>query len=566
MTLQVVRRVALASSLALACLALGTAPGHAAPVTVPQGPNWTPDARLQFYSQDQGSQIMPLVWFEALKQPNGQPFSAASLSRYGYLPNPASPTPGLPVGFTVNGSGARTMVGMTCAACHTRQISSGGIQYRIDGGPAIVDFQSFLADLDTAVATVLNSNAAFTAFATAVLGPSPPPAQQAVLKSAVQAWFLRFDTLVKRALPAQPWGLGRLDAVSMIFNRLTGLDLGPPPSYLIPDNIQEATAPVRYPFLWNAAIQDHTQWPGFADNGNTALGLARNLGEVYGVFGTFAPDKAFFGIDYLDTNSANFPGLLALEELIKKLGPPQWPWNVNNTLADKGEAIFNLSTANGGCADCHGIKPGATRPIDEKTWLTPVLNVGTDTREYDILAWTAASGVMNGASTLAIPTPIKPVDLSINILGMAVIGSIEQYCLEHPVTCLFDGAKRRLENRPRTVGGLKGIYDLDADVGAYESRVLQGIWAAAPYLHNGSVPTLAQLLTPAAQRVASFPVGPNYDQTNIGLAATQTQFNYTFQATGCDNLNSGNSNCGHEYGTTLSAANKKALLEYLKTL
>ena len=302
------------------------------------------------------------------------------------------------------------MVGMTCAACHTRQISSGGIQYRIDGGPAIVDFQSFLADLDTAVATVLNNNAAFTAFATAVLGPSPPPAQQAVLKSAVQAWFLRFDTLVKRALPAQPWGLGRLDAVSMIFNRLTGLDLGPPPSYLIPDNIQEATAPVRYPFLWNAAIQDHTQWPGFADNGNTALGLARNLGEVYGVFGTFAPEKTFFGIDYLDTNSANFPGLLALEELIKKIGPPQWPWNVNNTLADKGEAIFNLPTANGGCVDCHGIKPGVTRPIDQKTWLTPVLNVGTDTREYDILAWTAASGVMNGASTLAIPTPIKPVD------------------------------------------------------------------------------------------------------------------------------------------------------------
>ena len=99
----------------------------------------------------------------------------------------------------------------------------------------------------------------------------------------------------------------------MIFNRLTGLDLGPPPSYLIPGNIQPATAPVRYPFLWNAAIQDHTQWPGFADNGNTILGLARNLGEVYGVFATFAPEKTFFGIDYLATNSADFPGLLALE-------------------------------------------------------------------------------------------------------------------------------------------------------------------------------------------------------------------------------------------------------------
>ncbi|HEX6015198.1 MAG TPA: hypothetical protein VFY87_26055 [Geminicoccaceae bacterium] len=53
---------------------------------------------------------------------------------------------------------------------------------------------------------------------------------------------------------------------------------------------------------------------------------------------------------------------------------------------------------------------------------------------------------------------------------------------------------------------------------------------------------------------------------NIGLAATQAGSTYTFQATGCDDLNSGNSNCGHEYGTTLSASNKAALLEYLKTL
>jgi hypothetical protein len=80
------------------------------------------------------------------------------------------------------------------------------------------------------------------------------------------------------------------------------------------------------------------------------------------------------------------------------------------------------------------------------------------------------------------------------------------------------------------------------------------------------VPTLAQLLTPAAQRVRTFAVGPEYDQVNIGLAATQTRFGYTFHATGCDDLDSGNSNCGHEYGTTLSESDKRALLEYLKTL
>ena len=64
---------------------------------------------------------------------------------------------------------------MTRAACHTRQITAGGIEYRIDGGPAIVDFQSFLEDLDTAVGTVVNDSSAFAAFADAVLGPSPCP-------------------------------------------------------------------------------------------------------------------------------------------------------------------------------------------------------------------------------------------------------------------------------------------------------------------------------------------------------------------------------------------------------
>ena len=83
MRLRAVRRLALATSIGIAGLTLAAAPGGATnPVTVPQGPNWTPATRLQFYSQDQGSQIMPLVWFEALKQPNGQPFLGNSLSRY----------------------------------------------------------------------------------------------------------------------------------------------------------------------------------------------------------------------------------------------------------------------------------------------------------------------------------------------------------------------------------------------------------------------------------------------------------------------------------------------------
>ena len=102
--------------------------------------------------------------------------------------------------------------------------------------------------------------------------------------------------------------------------------------------------------------------------------------------------------------------------------------------------------------------------------------------------------------------------------------------------------------------------------GAYEARVMQGIWAAAPYLHNGSVPSLAELLKPAAERVRQFKVGNAYDPANVGLATDQPTSNYTLNTTDCSDLNSGNSRCGHEYGTKLNDQEKKALLEYLKTL
>jgi hypothetical protein len=114
--------------------------------------------------------------------------------------------------------------------------------------------------------------------------------------------------------------------------------------------------------------------------------------------------------------------------------------------------------------------------------------------------------------------------------------------------------------------GPSGKLDVKTTQYVYEARVLEGIWAAAPYLHNGSVPTLNELLKPSSQRVGAFKVGPAYDKVNVGLAAEQTKFDYTLNTTGCNERNSGNSHCGHDYGTQLPPEEKKALLEYLKTL
>ncbi len=85
--------------LTMAMLAPLSSTAATSPVLTDQGGKWTDSARQKYYTQDQGSRIMPLKWINALKQANGAPFMADSLGRYGYLPNPKSPEPGLPVGF-----------------------------------------------------------------------------------------------------------------------------------------------------------------------------------------------------------------------------------------------------------------------------------------------------------------------------------------------------------------------------------------------------------------------------------------------------------------------------------
>lgn len=83
---------------------------------------------------------------------------------------------------------------------------------------------------------------------------------------------------------------------------------------------------------------------------------------------------------------------------------------------------------------------------------------------------------------------------------------------------------------------------------------------------NGSVPSLNKLLKPSSERVSKYKVGTAYDISNVGLAVEETRFDYTSKTTGCKNRNSGNSNCGHEYGIKLTSLQKKALIEYLKSI
>jgi hypothetical protein len=100
----------------------------------------------------------------------------------------------------------------------------------------------------------------------------------------------------------------------------------------------------------------------------------------------------------------------------------------------------------------------------------------------------------------------------------------------------------------------------------YVNSFLDGIWLRAPYLHNGSVPTIADLLKPPALRPKLFYRGNDvYDQGKVGFLATQASEG-TRQFFPYDTTLEGNRNTGHDYGTDLQESDKSALLEYLKTL
>jgi len=100
----------------------------------------------------------------------------------------------------------------------------------------------------------------------------------------------------------------------------------------------------------------------------------------------------------------------------------------------------------------------------------------------------------------------------------------------------------------------------------YANRPLDGIWGRSPYLHNGSVPTVRDLLNVPEQRPKEFYKGYNvYDQHDLGFVSTVAEKDGR-QFFKFDTALPGNANTGHLYGTQLSDSDKEALLEYLKHL
>jgi hypothetical protein len=100
----------------------------------------------------------------------------------------------------------------------------------------------------------------------------------------------------------------------------------------------------------------------------------------------------------------------------------------------------------------------------------------------------------------------------------------------------------------------------------YKGRPLNGIWATAPFLHNGSVPTLWDLLTAPDERPKTFWVGDRtFDPVKVGYR-TDVGKNEFKVLNSRGEIQPGNSNLGHDFGTRLTDDEKRALVEYMKIL
>src|SRR5690606_29397881 len=128
----------------------------------------------------------------------------------------------------------------------------------------------------------------------------------------LQGYVKVLQDTVRRGAGSTPAGFGRLDAFGSILNEICETSLQ------LPENHHPADAPVSVPFLWDTPRLDWVQW-----NGSAGDPLARNVGEVLGVFAQLrlAPDPSTDRF----RSTAHIPNIHELEQHVAQLQAPKWP-------------------------------------------------------------------------------------------------------------------------------------------------------------------------------------------------------------------------------------------------
>lgn len=582
------------------------------------------DADLLHYS-DQGSGFFPMSVVRAMNDSKtGRPF-LENLERFGLLPGKKSERnpEGFPVGIVTNKIKTATreieMFGFTCAACHTSDLHYQGKVVRVEGGSGLF----YVDQLGDAIADSLNKTLKnpdeFWAFlrryaksrkdaggllvqkfdnlaklqsdgelgkavADHVHGvldrlrndvqnlksenpPAIKPEDLQALASKLAEKSFGADSPLKSAGSVEERKkvieslLSELETnVTDLKYRLAFLKVRDwlskegnrlPAGYGRADDFGTArvelfagwndknrvpvNAPVSTPPVWKVDKYEWLHW-----NANSNSVIQRSIGEAIGVGATFNAETF--------VTSVNIVNQMLMEQQIQKITPPRWPDDVfgapDEALVKKGEALYQKH-----CADCH-----TPQGVNDKGLLVVKLftldEVKTDPRvatNFDRPVY------KEDGSTIGFAESIKV------LLAALQKKAKERMSPEHQ-KLMDDLEADRLPVKWRDTMTATGGP-------VYPGRMLEGIWATAPYLHNGSVPTLYHLLLPAAERPKKFLVGSQeFNSKEVGFEWEADKAKtgpgkplFEFDAT-----TEGNLNVGHEYGADLSDDDRWALVEYLK--
>jgi len=521
---------------------------------------WSAQDRADYYWTSQGSALVSYDIYLALEAAGTTDlFSSSTHSdRMGLLTEPlnlAQNPDNLPVGvakasITV-GQYRGTYAGLTCAACHTGQVQYQGKQIRIEGGASNrIALWDWLRSLSTSLDRASTDPEKYQALAERIRAKGSVDEADLRKRLLADTALLRerVDTIM--LVPFNP-GPGRMDALGLIHNAFVGGGTG------TLENMRLAAAPVKPPFLWNAPQSAWIQWSGVSENP-----LARNFGETLGVFARYDlksanPDSGLFEA------TTDIKGMVKLEQLLRRLAPPKWPEELLGKLDQgrikDGEKLFAQH-----CIECHTSYPyrwseprkGGVRAIENA--LVPQRIVGTD--------GTQLAGVTFD------PNPLIATKALSAYFGGKTAVSQGEFVSKITTQLLERALKQSGPFTPSEMADMTGYAPsgTSAPVQSYKAGPRDGVWATGPFLHNGSVPNIYELLSPAAERSKTFYVGRDFDPIKLGLDITGKKEGYFF-----DTTRIGNSNAGHSFeatkgpgvvGPAFSESERFALIEYLKSI
>ena len=529
--------------------------------------NWDDADRQWFYHLNQGSSLLSYELFIRLEQHDNTALLSDPLNmmRFGFLPGEKSKMnpDTLPVGFARTGDN----VGLTCAACHTQHIRYDSKLLRIDGGQAMLDLQLFLDHLQKSLSATAGDSEKLTRLGRRYYADGPTEKEFLELKQLLDEEHAQVSDNNRRNHTRVPYGYTRLDAFGAILNK--GLA-----STGVEGNFNEPDAPTSYPYLWDTPQHDYVEWNGSQANSNIGA-LARNVGEVIGVFGRVetTPTTWLYFYDAGYASSVHTRNLRAVEKKVAELQSPLWPEffpAIDQDQAAQGRRLYEQY-----CLVCHQDIDRTDPDRKIKVRMGSLEKLGTDPKMAEnVLQLRGKTGIFRDKPRFYFAGSIMGAEEPALYVANNLMGGVLR---NNPLQSLL--AIRDADNMghpdvihpPKYLDGYileHGQEVSDRALLAYKARPLNGIWTGAPYLHNGSVPNLYELLLPAADRSKTFYIGSwEYDPARVGYVNRSEPGAFLFD-TGLP----GNSNAGHEYGTgadglpPLTDAEIGSLLEYMKTL